>query len=206
MNVLETSLPGVLVIEPAVHRDSRGFLLETFQQERYARSGIRGPFVQDNHSHSIHGTLRGLHAQSPHPQGKLVRVIEGEIFDVAVDIRRGSPTFGRWVGTTLSSGNHQQLFVPPGLEGRYRTEDMKLPEDYLPQHPFDHGNYTGRDEALLELVRWRVRHDVAFKETPQADASPARFMRQLQARGALREAFFETRYDIEGVVRIAPPA
>jgi dTDP-4-dehydrorhamnose 3,5-epimerase len=110
-----TALPGVVVVEPAVHRDPRGFLLETYQAERYREGGIEADFVQDNHSRSTRGTLRGLHAQSPHPQGKLVRVIEGEIFDVAVDARLGSPAFGKYVGVVLSAENFRQLYVPPGM-------------------------------------------------------------------------------------------
>lgn len=108
-------LPEVILVEPDVYRDARGFLLETYQQDRYREGGIPWTFVQDNHSASIRHTLRGLHAQLRHPQGKLVRAIEGEIFDVAVDIRRGSPTFRRWVGQTLTAGDHHQLFVPPGF-------------------------------------------------------------------------------------------
>jgi dTDP-4-dehydrorhamnose 3,5-epimerase len=99
MRFVETSLPGVLVIEPDVHRDVRGFFLETYQAEKYRSNGIGVAFVQDNHSRSIGGTLRGLHVQVRRPQAKLIRVIEGEILDVAVDVRRGSPTFGRWIGT-----------------------------------------------------------------------------------------------------------
>ncbi len=103
------------LIEPDVHQDARGFFLETWHQRKYAEAGIRGPFVQDNHSHSARGTLRGLHAQLRRPQGKLVRAVEGEMFDVAVDIRRGSPSFGRWVGFVLSGSNFRQLWIPPGF-------------------------------------------------------------------------------------------
>jgi len=110
-----TDLPGVLVVEPDVHRDGRGFFLETYHAEKYRAAGITGPFVQDNHSHSVAGTLRGLHLQLRRPQGKLIRVIEGEIFDVAVDVRIGSPTFARWVGVTISSDNFRQCYVPPGF-------------------------------------------------------------------------------------------
>jgi dTDP-4-dehydrorhamnose 3,5-epimerase len=99
---LPTALPGVIVVEPDVHRDPRGFFLETYHFEKYRAGGVPGPFVQDNHSHSVRGTLRGLHAQVRRPQGKLVRAVEGEMFDVAVDIRRGSPTFGRWFGVHLT--------------------------------------------------------------------------------------------------------
>lgn len=115
MNFTETSLPGVILIEPRVFEDDRGFFLETFQRDRYAEAGIALDFVQDNHSYSSRGTLRGLHAQTRKPQGKLVRVVEGEVFDVAVDIRPGSPSFGRWVGMTLSAANFRQLYIPPGF-------------------------------------------------------------------------------------------
>jgi len=115
MRFLPTELPGVLLIEPDVHGDARGFFLETWHERKYAEAGIHGPFVQDNHSFSTRGTLRGLHAQHLHPQGKLVRAVEGEMFDVAVDIRRGSPTFSRWVGFVLSGENFRQLWIPPGF-------------------------------------------------------------------------------------------
>ncbi len=115
MNVRETSLPGVLVFEPVVHRDPRGFFLETWRENSYRDAGIEAPFVQDNQSRSTLGTLRGLHAQVRNPQGKLVRAIEGEIFDVAVDIRPGSPTYRRWVGERLDADNFRQLWVPPGF-------------------------------------------------------------------------------------------
>jgi dTDP-4-dehydrorhamnose 3,5-epimerase len=115
MRVVPSTLPGVLVIEPDVREDGRGFFIETYQAERYREHGIVGTFVQDNHSRSIGGTLRGLHLQLRRPQGKLIRVIEGEIFDVAVDVRRGSPAFGRWVGVSLSAANFKQCFIPPGF-------------------------------------------------------------------------------------------
>jgi dTDP-4-dehydrorhamnose 3,5-epimerase len=111
-----TAIPGVIRIEPVVHRDDRGFFLETYHEERYRAGGIDAVFVQDNHSRSSRGTLRGLHAQAPpYAQGKLVRVIEGEIYDVAVDARRGSPTFGRFTAAILSDDNFHQLWVPPGM-------------------------------------------------------------------------------------------
>ena len=115
MKVFPTALPGVVLIEPQVHRDARGFFLETYQAVRYADAGIPPTFVQDNHSRSGRGVLRGLHAQSTRPQGKLMRVVHGEIWDVAVDIRRGSPSFGRHVGERLSSQNFRQLYIPPGF-------------------------------------------------------------------------------------------
>ena len=115
MKITPTALPGVLLIEPVVHRDARGFFVETWHAERYAEAGVPSRFVQDNHSRSARGTLRGLHAQLNRPQGKLVRVSHGEVYDVAVDIRRGSPHFGRWVGATLSAENFHQLWIPEGF-------------------------------------------------------------------------------------------
>jgi dTDP-4-dehydrorhamnose 3,5-epimerase len=115
MRFIQTDLPGVILIEPRVFRDERGFFLESYQREKYAAGGIDVTFVQDNHSRSVQHTLRGLHAQLRRPQGKLLRVIEGEIFDVAVDVRRGSPTFGHWVGEWLSAENFRQIYVPPGF-------------------------------------------------------------------------------------------
>ena len=115
MRSVSATIPGVVIIEPDVHHDPRGFFLETYHVDKYRAAGIPGPFVQDNHSRSARGTLRGLHLQLRHPQGKLVRVIEGEIFDVAVDVRRGSPTFGRWMGVTLSAENFRQCYLPPGF-------------------------------------------------------------------------------------------
>ena len=114
MKVHQTPLPGVLVIEPRVYEDERGFFLETYQQRRFAEARIDVTFVQDNWSRSTRGTLRGLHYQIAHPQAKLVQVVSGSVFDVAVDLRRDSPTFGRWYGTTLSAENHRQLLIPVG--------------------------------------------------------------------------------------------
>jgi len=115
VRLVPTAIPGVVIIEPDVHADGRGFFLETYHAERYRQHGIGALFVQDNHSRSIEGTLRGLHLQVRHPQGKLIRVVEGEIFDVAVDVRLGSPTFGRWVGVTLTADDFRQVYVPPGF-------------------------------------------------------------------------------------------
>jgi len=116
VEVIKTSLEGVVVIEPKVFGDERGFFLETFQVDRYQeQAGIDLPFVQDNHSRSAKGVLRGLHFQKTKPQGKLVRVVRGEVFDVAVDIRKGSPTFGQWEGVILSEENKRQFWVPPGF-------------------------------------------------------------------------------------------
>lgn len=115
MRILNTDLPGVVTVEPAVYRDARGYFTETWHRERYREAGLPGDFVQDNVSYSVKGVIRGLHLQEPYPQGKLIQVLEGEVFDVAVDVRVGSPNFLAWVGVTLSSENHRQVFVPPGF-------------------------------------------------------------------------------------------
>ena len=142
MRAIRTDLPDVIVIEPVVHRDSRGFFLETYHARRYREAGIAATFVQDNHSRSMRGTVRGLHFQVRRPQGKLVRALFGEMFDVAVDIRRGSPTFGRWVGAHLTAENFRQIYVPPGFahgfcilsevgEVEYKCTELYDPEDEL---------------------------------------------------------------------------
>lgn len=135
-----TAIPGVIRVEPRVLRDTRGFFLESYHVQRFADAGIGARFVQDNHSYSARGTLRGLHMQREFAQGKLVKCIAGEIFDVAVDVRRGSPTFGRWVGETLSAENFRQLWIPPGFlhafcvvsetaQVEYKCTELYHPED-----------------------------------------------------------------------------
>lgn len=127
MNVIETKLPGVLLLEPKVFGDPRGFFFESYSAQRYAEAGIPPCFVQDNVSFSRRGVLRGLHFQHPHGQGKLVGALLGEVFDVAVDVRAGSPTFGRWVGEYLSQENKRQLYIPPGFaHGFLVTSDEAL--------------------------------------------------------------------------------
>lgn len=139
MKVIETSLAGVLLIEPKVFGDPRGFFFESWSAKRYEAAGIPGPFVQDNVSLSQRGVLRGLHVQHPYPQGKLVQVLRGEVFDVAVDLRVGSPTFGQWVGEYLSADNKRQLWIPPGFgHGFVVTADeamfsYKVTESYHPE-------------------------------------------------------------------------
>lgn len=115
MEVVKTPIEGVLLIKPKVFGDNRGYFVETWQKKRYEEAGINFPFVQDNHSKSTKGILRGLHFQKNHPQGKLVMVSLGEVFDVAVDIRKDSPTFGKWFGAILSDKNQHQLWIPPGM-------------------------------------------------------------------------------------------
>jgi len=115
MEVRATRIPGLLIIDPVVHGDPRGFFVETYARDRYVEAGITEPFVQDNLSSSPRGVLRGLHLQHPRAQGKLCSVVDGEVFDVAVDVRVGSPTFGQWEGVRLSSANMRQLYIPPGF-------------------------------------------------------------------------------------------
>jgi len=140
MEVTETGLPGVLRIRPPVIEDARGWLFEGYNARALAAAGIPATFVQDNHSKSARGVLRGLHYQHPHAQGKLVRVLAGEIFDVVVDLRRGSPAFGRWQGTRLSADNRESLWIPAGCahgflvvadgaEVLYKTTDYHAPAD-----------------------------------------------------------------------------
>ena len=140
MKVIETILPGVLIIEPKVFGDARGFFVESFQVERYRDAGITLPFVQDNHSRSRRGVLRGLHFQRTRPQGKLVRASRGAVYDVAVGIDPASATFGRYVGVELNDENHRQLWIPPGYahgfcvlsevaDFEYKCTDFYFPED-----------------------------------------------------------------------------
>jgi dTDP-4-dehydrorhamnose 3,5-epimerase len=140
MKIIATSLEGVLIVEPAVFKDDRGFFMETYHQTRYSTGGIRRTFVQDNLSYSVQGTLRGLHYQVKHAQAKLIQVIKGEIFDVVVDIRPASPAFGQWVGFHLSEQNQRQIFVPegfahgfcvlsPSAHCLYKCSDFYAPDD-----------------------------------------------------------------------------
>lgn len=139
MNIIETALPGVLIIAPRVFGDARGFFMETWNAESFADAGLDLTFVQDNHSRSQKGVLRGLHFQNPGPQGKLVRVTKGAVFDVAVDLRKSSPTFGKWVGVELSAVNKRMLWVPEGFAHGFLTlEDetdflYKCTAPYAPQ-------------------------------------------------------------------------
>lgn len=121
MKFLKTEHPDVVLVEPQIYKDSRGFFMETYQQAHFSQAGIPYDFVQDNHSSSVFSTLRGLHYQISHPQGKLVRVVIGEIFDVAVDLRKSSPNFGKWVGVLLSQENKLSLWVPPGFAHGFYT-------------------------------------------------------------------------------------
>jgi dTDP-4-dehydrorhamnose 3,5-epimerase len=159
VKVLATELPGVLVVEPDVFGDSRGFFMESWNGARYQEHGIEDHFVQDNLSFSARDVLRGLHFQNPRAQGKLVSVLQGEVFDVAVDIRVGSPTFGRWTGATLSAENRRQFWVPPGFaHGFVVTAEnalfsYKCTDYYAPEYD---GSILWNDPAIG--IRWPVEN------------------------------------------------
>ena len=157
MRFVPTDLPEVIIVEPDVHRDARGLFLETYHAGKYREAGIDGPFVQDNHSRSMRGTLRGLHLQSRRPQGKLIRVIQGEIFDVAVDVRVGSPTFARWVGVPLSAESFRQCYVPPGFAHGFCVLSPGAEVEYKCTDLYDPGAEVGiawDDPAIA--IRWPV--------------------------------------------------
>lgn len=140
MQFSATHISDVIVIDPVVYEDSRGFFMDTWQEKKYADAGIDANFVQDSHSRSSHGTLRGLHYQVSQAQGKLIRVIQGEVFDVAVDIRKSSTTFGQWVGEVLSAGNRKLLWIPPEFAhgflvlSEFADFEYRLTDFYAPEH------------------------------------------------------------------------
>jgi dTDP-4-dehydrorhamnose 3,5-epimerase len=159
VRAVPTRLPGVIIIEPDVHCDGRGFFLETFHADKHRALGVTGPFVQDNHSRSIAGTVRGLHLQVRRPQAKLIRVIEGEIFDVAVDVRRGSPTFGQWVGFKLSAQDFKQAYVPVGFAHGFSVVSEVAQIEYKCTELYDPESEIGiawNDPALA--IPWPVEH------------------------------------------------
>jgi dTDP-4-dehydrorhamnose 3,5-epimerase len=165
-----TAIPGVLIVEPDVHGDARGFFLETYHADRYRQHGIDGPFVQDNHSRSVAGTLRGLHLQVHHPQAKLIRVIEGEIFDVAVDVRRGSPTFGHWVGVALTAESFKQMYIPAGFAHGFAVVSATAQVEYKTTDFYDPAGEIGvawNDPALA--IAWPVRAPIL---SPRDDRHP----------------------------------
>ncbi len=169
MKFEKTPLPGVLIIEPDVYKDARGFFLETFHATKYTEAGVPGPFVQDNHSHSTRGTLRGLHAQLVRPQGKLVRAVQGEMFDVAVDIRKGSPTFGKWFGVTLSGTNFRQLYIPPGLAHGFCVLSEEVDVEYKCTDfydPADEVTIAWNDPLIA--IAWPVAEPVLSKRDAEA--------------------------------------
>lgn len=143
MNVQTTALPGVLILEPPVFKDDRGFFLETYHRDKYAAAGLGATFVQDNHSKSVYGTLRGLHAQWRKPQGKLVRCLAGAIWDVAVDIRTDSPTRGQWVGYDITAENFRQIYVPPGFLHAFVVTSETAEVEYKCTDVYDPGYELG---------------------------------------------------------------
>lgn len=169
MDVISTRIPDVKLIKPKVFGDERGFFMETWNEQAFRKAGIDATFVQDNHSRSVKNTLRGLHYQIKQPQGKLVRVTRGEVFDVAVDLRTSSPTFGQWVGEVLSEENQHQLWIPPGFaHGFYvlsETADFqyKCTNFYAPEYE---RTIHWADEALA--IKWPIPADespvVSFKD------------------------------------------
>lgn len=161
MRVVKTKLEGVVIIDPVVHGDNRGFFVETHRQDRYAEAGIAGPFVQDNMSRSSQGTLRGLHYQIRHPQGKLVSVVEGQITDVAVDLRRGSPTYGEHVLVPLDDKTRRQLFVPIGFAHGFCVISESAIVQYKCTDYYDANAERGVrwDDPTL-AIRWPVRNPI----------------------------------------------
>jgi len=161
VRVSPTALPGVLLVEPRVFRDPRGFFLETYHRDKYAEHGIPAGFVQDNHSHSERSTLRGLHAQVTRPQGKLVRAVRGEMFDVAVDIRVGSPSFGRWAGALLSGSNFHQLYIPPGFAHGFCVLSDEVDVEYKCTDFYEPGDEISVAWNDPELgIEWPIREPI----------------------------------------------
>jgi dTDP-4-dehydrorhamnose 3,5-epimerase len=179
MNVIATQIPDAVIIEPKVFGDARGFFLETYQAQRYANAGIP-PFVQDNQSRSAQGVLRGLHFQRQYPQGKLVSVTRGEVFDVAVDLRKNSPAFGKWVGVHLTEDNHRQFYVPAGCAHGFcvlsEVADFHYKcTDYY--HPEDEGCIVWNDPDLA--IDWQISNPKLSAKDAQApffrDVKPYEF-------------------------------
>ncbi len=171
MKVINTKLKDCVIIEPKVFGDDRGFFLETFQAERYScLAGINSPFVQDNHSNSSRGVLRGLHFQKTKPQGKLVRVVRGEVYDVALDVRDGSPTFGQWEGVILSGENKRQFWVPPGFAHGFLVLSDSADFEYKCTEyydPSDEGSVLWNDPDLA--IPWPHAEPVLSTKDAQAD-------------------------------------
>ena len=159
MERIATKIPDIVLVKPTVREDARGFFFESYHQEKFAGLGIKESFVQDNHSKSRRGTLRGLHYQVPHAQAKLCRVVQGEVLDVAVDIRLGSPTFGQWISAVLSADNKMQIFVPRGFAHGFVTLSdtaeflYKCSDYYHPEH--EHGILWSDPQLAID---WGVSH------------------------------------------------
>lgn len=168
MNVIQTELPGVIIFEPDVFGDERGYFVETWSRQRYEEAGIEENFCQDNVSFSQNRILRGLHYQYPHPQGKLVSVVSGEVFDVAVDIRVGSPTFGRHVDVYLSEDNHRQLYIPPGFAHGFCVVSDTARFSYKCTAYYDHaseGSIIWNDPDIG--VNWPIDNPLLSKKDSQ---------------------------------------
>jgi dTDP-4-dehydrorhamnose 3,5-epimerase len=168
MKLQSTQIPDVVLVQPRVFEDERGFFLETWQKRKFSEAGLPVEFVQDNQSRSLRNTLRGLHYQIEHPQGKLVSVIRGTVFDVAVDLRKSSPTFGQWVGESLSDRNHLQLWIPPGFAhgflvlSEYADFVYKCTEYYYPE---DERCIRWNDPELS--ISWPLEAGVAPRVSPK---------------------------------------
>lgn len=163
-NFIKTSIDGVMIVEPTAYGDSRGYFMETYQKEDFAKGGITVDFVQDNQSMSTKGVLRGLHYQINYPQSKLVRCIKGEVFDVAVDLREGSPTYGKWEGVILSAENKRQFFIPKGFAHGFvvlsdEAEFVYKVDDYY--HPNDEGGLMWNDPEIG--IEWPFGEDFEVK-------------------------------------------
>jgi len=165
LSVTKTSLPGVIILEPPFFPDERGFFLETHHQQHYTDAGLKVTFCQDNLSHSKKGVLRGLHYQLNHPQGKLIYAVTGKIFDVAVDIRRESPTFGKWTGAVLSAQNHKQIYAPPGFAHGFCVLSSSADVIYKCTafyHPGDDYGIVWSDETLA--IDWPLEDNLIISE------------------------------------------
>jgi dTDP-4-dehydrorhamnose 3,5-epimerase len=185
VKVSKTTLPGVLIFEPTVFQDARGFFLETYNARRYAEAGLDATFVQDNHSRSRRNTLRGLHFQVTRPQGKLVRVVEGAIWDVAVDIRPDSPTFGQHVGVELTASNFRQIYVPPGYAHGFCVTSDVAQVEYKCTEFYDAADERGIawDDPQL-AIPWPVETPI-LSERDRRHPTLEEFVREL---GAMRGA------------------
>lgn len=168
MQVTPTQLPGVLVVEPKEFREARGWLVENYNAARYAAHGMPEHFAQDNVSFSVPGVLRGLHFQFPVGQGKLVSIVEGEVYDVAVDVRPDSPTFGKWVGVVLSATNHRQLFIPDGFAHGFiaRTASIMAYKMTTPYDPQGQRSVLWSDEAIG--IDWGAAHPLLSEKDAKA--------------------------------------
>jgi dTDP-4-dehydrorhamnose 3,5-epimerase len=179
MRYFPASIKDVLLIEPDVRKDERGFFLEFYNSREYETAGIRGPFVQDNHSRSVQGTLRGLHAQFRRPQAKLVRVIQGEIYDVAVDVRADSPTYGQWTAQKISSENSRQIYIPTGFLHGFCVLSPFAEVEYKCSAYYDPGDEIGvawNDPTLQ--IRWPISDPILSekdKALPTFASVKARF-------------------------------